>query len=337
MLSGKEKFLSVMRGEMPLKWMGYAFEPFPKTPFHAVIDPITIWDILFIQGEYVVDNWGVAHRFIPGEDPGIIPIVTEENQVIKDMAKWRDYVTFPQIPDDLDWSAAKEAAAAAREADEFVMCATFRGLFERLHCLRTFENTLVDMYIDPDSCYDFFGAYTDWKLQVAERLCDEIGPDIIHSHDDWGSKQQPFFSPDKFEELLFPHYKRLYDYYKKRGVIVQHHCDSFIQGFENYLVGIGADMWQGALPENDLIAMRENTKGKLLYLGGLDQGVIDRPQDEVTEEEIRAHVRAAIDKYAPGGLWLPCIGGIECINTWVTPIVIDECNRYGAEWLAGQQ
>jgi hypothetical protein len=335
-MSKKDFFISAMRGEKPQKWMGYAFAPFPASPFHAVIDPITVWDILFIQGEYVVDNWGVAHRFIPGEDPGIIPIVTEENQTIKDMTKWRDYVVFPEIPADLDWADAKKAAAAARENDEFVMVPTFRGLFERLHCLRTFENTLVDMYLEPESCYAFFDAYTDWKLKVAEQICDELQPDIIHSHDDWGSKHQPFFSPDKFKALLFPHYERLYAYYKKRGVLVQHHCDCFIQGFEQHLVDFGADMWQGALPENDLVAMRENTGGKLLMLGGLDQGAIDKPQGEVTEEQIREHVRQAIDKYGPGGSWLPCIGGIECLNAWVNPIVIDECNRYGAEWLSKQ-
>ena len=41
--------------------------------------------------------------------------------------------------------------------------------------------------------------------------------------------------------------------------------------------------------------------------------------------------------YAPGGSFLPCIGSLECLNAWVTPVVIDECNKYGAEWLARQK
>jgi hypothetical protein len=302
--------------------------------FHCVIDPITIWDILFISGEDVTDNWGVKHRYIPGVDPGIIPMVTEQNQVIKDITRWREYVTFPKIPDNLDWSAARAQSDEVRAAGKLVMVPTFRGLFERLHCLMTFENTLIALYEEPDSCYEFFEAYTDWKLDVARLLCDNIKPDVIHSHDDWGSKTQPFFSPQKFRELFKPHYTRLYDYYRSRGVIVQHHCDSYITGFEKDLVETGAAMWQGAIPSNDLLTMMKNTDGKLLFLGGLDQGVIDQAEGEVTEEEIRAHVREAIDKYAPSGCFLPCIGGIECINTWVTPIVIDECNRYGAQWLA---
>jgi len=52
---------------------------------------------------------------------------------------------------------------------------------------------------------------------------------------------------------------------------------------------------------------------------------------------VRAEVRRAIDTYAPGGAFLPCIASLECIHEHVTPIVIDKCNRYGAEWLRKQR
>ena len=93
-------------------------------------------------------------------------------------------------------------------------------------------------------------------------------------------------------------------------------------------------MWQGVLPSNDIPAIQKATQGKLLLMGGLDQGLIDR--EDVSEEEVRAEVRRAIDTYCPGGSFLPCVGSLECLNAWVTPVVIDECNRYGAEWLAKQ-
>ncbi len=332
-MTKKEQFLSVMRNEKPAKWMGYGFDAFPQVTFHCVIDPISIWDILFISGEYVVDNWGVAHRNLPG-DPGIIPIVTEENQVIKDITKWRDYVTFPEIPE-LDWTDAKAAVAQVDRENEFVMVPTFRGLFERAHCLMTFEDTLINMYEEPEAMNEFFSAYTDWKLKVVEQLIDNMQPDIIHSHDDWGSKHNMFFAPEVFRKLLKPHYERLYSYIKSRGVMVQHHCDCYATDIAKDLVDIGVDMWQGVLPQNDIPRIQKETEGKLLILGGLDQALID--QADVTEEVVRAEVRRAIDEYAPGGAFLPCIGSLECLNTWVTPVVIDECNKYGAEWLAKQK
>lgn len=332
-MNAKELFLSAMRNEKPMKWMGYAFQAFPQSTFHVVLDPISIWDILQFSGESVVDNWGVVHRYLPG-DPGIIPMVNDNNKVIKDITKWRDYVHFPEIPE-LDWSDAKKACDAVDRETTFVMVPSFRGLFERAHCLMTFEDTLINMYEEPDAMYELFGAYTDWKLKVFEQLIDNLHPDILHSHDDWGSKTALFFSPQKFRELLKPHYERLYSYVKKRGVLIQHHADCYCQGIENDMVDLGIDMWQGVFPTNDINLIKKNTGGKMLLLGGLDQQTIDR--EDATEDEIRAEVRRAIDAYAPGGAFLPCVPSLECINTHVTPIVIDECNRYGAEWLKKNQ
>ena len=329
----KEMFMSALRNERPIKWMGYGFEAFPKIKFHCVMDPISIWDILQFTGEAAIDNWGGTIRFLPG-DPGWIPIVNDQNKVIKDITKWRDYVKFPEIPN-LDWSDAKKTIEGIDRETTLVMVPSFRGLFERAHCLMPFEEVLISLYEEPESMYEFFDAYADWKLKVFEQLIDNLKPDILHTHDDWGSKTALFFSPAKFRELLKPHYERIYGYVKKRGVLIQHHADCYCMGIENDMVDLGIDMWQGALPSNDIVQVKKNTQGKILLMGGIEQGVIDRA--DATEDEIRGEVRRAIDAYAPGGAFLPCIGSLECINEFVTPIVIDECNRYGAEWLKKQQ
>lgn len=331
-MNKKELFLSVMRNEKPIKWMGYGFAAFPQDKYHVVLDPISIWDILWLSGEAAVDHWGVTHRFLPG-DPGIIPIVNEENKVIKDITRWRDYVKFPEIPE-LDWSDAKKAVDAIDRETTMVMVPSFRGLFERSHCLMPFEEALMNMYQEPEAMYELYGAYADWKLKVFEQLIDNLSPDIIHTHDDWGSKTNLLFSPDKFRELLKPHYKRMYSYIKERGVLVQHHADCFCQGLEKDMVDLGVDMWQGVLPTNDIVQIQKNTEGKMLLMGGLEQDLIDK--EDATEEIIRGEVRRAIDTYAPGGAFLPCIPSLETINEHVTPIVIDECNRYGEEWLKKQ-
>ncbi|MBN2419855.1 MAG: hypothetical protein JXL81_10755, partial [Deltaproteobacteria bacterium] len=249
-MNKKEQFLSVLKNEKPIKWMGYGFEAFPQLRFHCVIDPISIWDILQFSGAAAVDNWGGVLRFLPG-DPGIIPIVNQDNKVIKDITKWKDYVKFPEIPD-LDWSDAKKTIDEIDRDNTLIMVPTFRGLFERAHCLMPFEECLMAMYGEPESMYEFFGAYTDWKIKVVEQLIDNLQPDVIHSHDDWGSKDNLLFSPDTFRELLKPHYARLYSYIKGRGVLVQHHADCYCQGIEKDMVEIGCDMWQGVLPTNDI-------------------------------------------------------------------------------------
>jgi hypothetical protein len=97
-MNKKEQFLSVLNNEAAHEMDGYGFEAFPQIMFHCVIDPISVWDILQFSGEAAIDNWGGTLRFLPG-DPGIIPIVNKNNQVIKDITKWKDYVQYSQNPE----------------------------------------------------------------------------------------------------------------------------------------------------------------------------------------------------------------------------------------------
>ncbi|MDR2420792.1 MAG: uroporphyrinogen decarboxylase (URO-D) [Oscillospiraceae bacterium] len=344
-MTKKELFMSALRNDRPPKFMGHAFDAFPQEAvfgpggpevlFHAVIDPITNWDILQFSGERYQDLWGVTHRYIVGEDPGIIPLTDASNQVIQDMERWRDYVKFPQIPKDLDWGPAQAQCKAAHERGELVMLPTFRGLFERLHSLRAFEFVMEDLMLYPDECEEFFDAYLDWKLEVLKQLCDNVDFDIIHSHDDLGAKEKLFFSPSIFREMLKPRYEKLYAYAHSRGKLVQHHCDCYITPFAADFAEINIDMWQGALPTNDILLIQKqlNEKGlNMLLMGGLESAIIDSP--DATDEEIRAEVRRAIDTYAPGGHFLPCIGSINCLYEKNEAIVVDEMNKYGAEWVA---
>ncbi|NLT13298.1 MAG: uroporphyrinogen decarboxylase (URO-D) [Clostridiales bacterium] len=347
-MNKKEAFMSALRNDKPPKWMGHAFDAQtnevafgpggPELLFHAVIDPISNWDTLQFSGECYKDLWGVTNRYIIGVDPGIIPLTDTKNQVIKDMEHWRDYVKFPEIPKDLDWSYAQAQCKAARERGELIMIPSFRGLFERLHCLRAFECVMEDLMLYPDECVEFFEAYTDWKLEAFKLLIDNLDFDIMHSHDDLGAKTKLFFSPQIYRDMLKPNYKRLYDYCHSRGILVQHHCDCFIEPFAIDFAEIGIDMWQGALPTNDIVKIQKELDEKglnMLMMGGLEAAIVDN--ELATEEEIRAEVRRAIDTYGPGGHFLPCIGSINCLYEKNEVIAIDEMNRYGAEWIKKQQ
>ncbi|MDR2606600.1 MAG: uroporphyrinogen decarboxylase (URO-D) [Oscillospiraceae bacterium] len=346
MATNKEIFLSILKNEKPLGMTG-AFAAFPdgaavfgpggaERLFHAIIDPISNWDILQFSGERYLDNWGVTHRYILGVDPGIVPLTDDSNKVIKDITKWRDYVKFPEIPKDLDWSACRNHVKEMQDAGYLTMIPSFRGLFERLHSLETFEDVLIDMYEEPEAVNEFFEAYTDWKLEVFTQILDNVpNVDMIHSHDDLGSLQSMFFSPDKFRELLKPHYKRLYDFVHSRGVLVQHHCDCYVEPIVLDFAEMGVDMWQGALPTNDIVKLQKQLDEKgynLMMLGGIDQTLVDR--EDVTDEAIRGEIHRAIDTYAPGGHFMPCIGSITCLHDHATEVCEDEMVKYGTEWYA---
>ncbi|MDR0817775.1 MAG: hypothetical protein LBN35_03965 [Clostridiales Family XIII bacterium] len=322
----KEQFLSVLHGDAPSRWLGYAFHAFPPG-FPVIWDSVTMLDAAN-SGTYV-DLWGATWRH-DESDPGAIPIVTQENKVIKDLKNWRDYVKFPDLTG-LDWTGTDAQLSHVDREKFFVMVPSFYGPFERLHALMPFDEVLLSMYDEPELVYEILSALTDWKIEALGRVIDHVKPDIIHSHDDWGSKTSLFFSPAMFREVLKPHYTRLYRYIKSRGVLVQHHADCFCQGLERDMVDMGIDMWQGAVPSNDIVQMIKNTEGKLLILGGIDQEIIDHA--DADEADIRAEVRRAIDAYAPAGSYLPCAASVVPVHDGILDIVVDECDKYGEIWL----
>jgi hypothetical protein len=150
-------------------------------------------------------------------------------------------------------------------------------------------------------------------------LVGNMRPEVILSHDDWGSKTKLFMSPEVWREFIKPEYVKMYGYLKEQGVIIMHHADSFLEPIVGDMVELGIDIWQGALPENDLVRLQQETDGGITFMGGTAASVIDRADS--TEEEVRAEVLRACKAYAPLGHFIPAAtygGPDDCIypNTY---------------------
>ncbi len=331
MATMKEKFLARMRGEST-DWLGDPWDCFADSggPFKPLfMDPVFgLTEVKF--DEFYQDSFGVTYYWKTG-DPGTTPIITPENVVVKDLAHWRDYVKFPDISN-LDWSAAEAQVATADRDEHLVMCITAPGMFEFSHNVMGFEEALIAYIEEPELMNELLAAYTDWKIEWAKGICDHIKPDVIHSHDDWGSKQSLFMSPKSWRQCIKPHFARLYEYYKSRGVLVQHHSDCVNHEVVEDMVEIGIDMWQGCIPQNDIPGIFKRTNGKLCLLGGIDMQKTDIPN--WNEDVIRNEVRRAIDDYADLGPFIPCVANIVAIYPEVGAILHDEMNAYGAKWVA---
>lgn len=151
------------------------------------------------------------------------------------------------------------------------------------------------------------------------------------SHDDWGSKNSLFVSPEVWREFIKPQYTKTYKYMKDHGVIVMHHADSYMEPIVEGMVEIGVDIWQDVLPENDIVKLQKQLNGRMTLMGGIDASIVDRADS--TEEDIRKEVRRACETYGPGGHFIPCItyGGPGCLFPHVDPIIDDEIAKYNKE------
>lgn len=329
MYTPKENFLRLMRNDNP-KWFGDPWSCFNGSFLGPLImDAITMVNGTPKPGEVgKVDIWGVSNDW-PLDQPGFVPNVTNENKALKDIHAWRDVINFDNLPPVLPWHLGKEMIDKA-DPDKLTMVPSFCGMFEFAHNLMGFEDALCNFMLEQNEMYDLLSAYTDWKIKTMEMIIDELHPDIIHSHDDWGDKRRLFMDPSLWREMIKPHFARLYGYIKSRGVLVQHHNDGVSDDVCEDMVDIGIDMWQGVLPQNDIPAVIERTEGKLFLLGGIDMQKIDFPDSK--EEDIRAHAREVIDTYAHLGSFIPCPTNITPIYKHVEEILNDELNKYGKEF-----
>ncbi|MEE0954318.1 MAG: uroporphyrinogen decarboxylase family protein [Eubacterium sp.] len=284
-----------------------------------------------IRGTESTDAWG-THISFPQDAPAAIPIVTPENQVIKDISEWKDYVKVPDLIGKCSegWETALENKAKI-DQDKYLTCVIMgTGIFEQMHMLMTFEDTLTSFLEDPDATHELIDCICEYRYTYMKLVVDHLHPDLIISHDDWGSKNSLFFSPDIWREFFKEPYRRLYSYLHSEGVIVMHHGDSYMQPIVPDMAEIGVDIWQGVLNTNDIALLSEQVGDRMLLMGGVDS-VIDRA--DASEEEIRTEVRSTLAKYGKlKGFWPGMTyGGPGTIYPEVEGIVIDEINKYNLE------
>jgi hypothetical protein len=293
-------------------------------------DPILLYERGGVaRGKTFVDPWGVTFGW-PEDQPAAAPFHTEENRVIKDIAHWRDELRIPDSAGECaGWEEAAERAASVDRKEYLVTVLMSTGVFERLHFLMGFEDALTNMLLEPEAYAELCDAILESRMNTAKALIDNLKPDAVLSHDDWGMKTSLFMNPDAWREFFKPRYKKLYDYIHSRGVLVMHHADSFLEPIAADMAEIGVDVWQGALPQNDLVRLQKELEGRMTLMGGIDSAGLDRPDS--TEEEIRAETRRACETYGPGGHFIPCstygVPG-DTIHSHIDPIVSDEIERY---------
>ena len=225
---------------------------------------------------------------------------------------------------------ALSSAAQVDRSQKLVLCFMGTGIFEQSHFLMGFEDALMNLLLEPESMQELVDAIAEYRFQYAKLLVDNLHPDIILSHDDWGSKTSLFMQPDIWRQFFKEHYRRIYGYMHDHGVLVMHHADSFLEPIVEDMVEIGVDVWQGVLPENYIVKLQKQLDGRMTIMGGID-ATIDR--EDAKEEEIRADVRRACSTYGPAGHFIPCMtyGLAGTIYPKTDEIISDEIEAYNRE------
>ena len=256
------------------------------------------------RGTVSKDRWGTTISF-PADAPGPMPVTTDGLAVCPDITRWRETVHAPDIAACTEgWEACRAAARAACGEEKLLTGFMATVIFEQCHFLMGFENTLTALYEHPDEMHELIGYITEYRMQYAKLVVENLHPEVMFTHDDWGTKDALFMKPEMWREFFKEPYRRFYGYIRSRGVIAIHHADSYLVPIVEDMAEIGIQVWQGVLPENDIPALQQKLHGRLVLMGGMG-AAIDRA--DAAPEEIYGYAMDTLRRCCPGGHYIPSI------------------------------
>ena len=247
------------------------------------------------------------------------------NYIIKDVSKWREYVTIPDL-DAIDWKARFDGENLQLDRENKVIAIRDPiGLWERAFSMIHTEDLLSGLLEEQEAMFDFFSTVADHKIKMHNYYFDYYKPDLLSFNDDYGHGGGLFMSPDTWRTLIKPNLQRVIDNVKAHGVIYEHHCCGFMVPLAAEIAEMGATAWNTVHFCNNPGEVKKLFGKKLVLAGGmLDTWTLDAP--DTKEDQIRAHVREMCGKMLPGSVYIS-VGMAQHLDR--NPIIQDELLKSG--------
>lgn len=302
MLTKRQNMIETLKGGKPDRYVNQyeALALMLMTPYAMQYPMMPEYDAPAVQ-----NGWGVWNVW-PKGTPGSFPLHDDEHVLCTDITKWRDCIKAPEINYTAeDWAPCVAEMEKIDRNEYFATAAVFPGVFEQTHHFQEISRALMNCLIEPEATKELVDYITEWELKYAEQICKYLKPDALFHHDDWGSQTSTFISPELFEELFVPAYKKIYGYYKDHGVeVIVHHSDSYAATLVPYMIEMGIDVWQGCMSSNNVPELIGKYGDKITFMGAIDSAQVDFPDwtHEIIEERIRKICQDCGTKY-----FIPCI------------------------------
>ena len=315
-MTPKENMLRVLKHDEP-QWV-----PLGTESVHQVGSPV-----VERPGRTGFDAFGVHWTFEAAAEGGTYP--TADGNPIKDIRRWREQITIPDVSK-IDWSGVETQAASIDRDACIVRGFVEMGLFERSYLLLGMDEALMAYVLEPEEMSAMLAAVADYKIALISKFHEAADLDMLWYGDDWGTQSKLFLPPDVWRAIMKPQTQRIYDCMKERGIMVWQHSCGRIDSIFGDMVEMGAQVWCPCQPCNDLAGLKRRYSGQIAFSGGIDsQFVLHRPG--VTTDEVRAEVRRRIDEMASGGGYIAGPSHGVPYDPEIIAAMNDEIRTYGRE------
>jgi hypothetical protein len=289
LLTEKENYLRIMRGEMP--------EFLPKYDFFG-------WNVSGnpFRGKkteegYDIDEYGMVHKGNPESMGGVMPV--PGRILLDDITRWRDVIKTPDVSS-VDWETFSKKQLEDKDTENNPVIMGVGDFFMKLVNFMSFTEGLIALQEEPEECCAMMEYLGDYYVELLKKYIYWFKPDVISLADDVSAAQMPFVSVGTYRDIILPHHKRLADIALDNGLPLLMHCCGKCEMFIDSWLEIGVSAWEPAQVSNDLTAIKKKYGRKLAICGGWDNtGPVSMP--ETGDEEFREAVINYIDTFAPNG------------------------------------
>jgi uroporphyrinogen decarboxylase len=215
--------------------------------------PPFVFDIEdYIEGKNLKkeDEWGVVWGFGDTLSGGGIPIESP----MRSLEDIKDY----EFPDPLASGRFDGIHSIIGGYENKYCYATWFGLlFERLHFLLGFNETLMALMTDRREVEYALDRIVDFNIGLINGLADSLGNRIhaFASTDDWGGQKNIFIDPELWRKLFKPRYAKISEEIHKRGLDFWMHSDGKIEEIIPDFIEIGVDVFN--LNTSKLLGIKE--------------------------------------------------------------------------------
>ena len=163
-------------------------------------------------------------------------------------------------------------------------------LWEKAYMLVGMENMMDYFYSEPDYARTVLHKIMDFQMGIAEHYI-KNGVEMVGLGDDLGCQDRLLLSPYIINEFLAPEYKRLFDFYKDRDVLIGFHSCGHVEPILELFIELGVNILNPMqATANDFRRVISVTKGRMAILGGISTKIIM----EGSDDDIRAVVKETI-------------------------------------------
>jgi hypothetical protein len=163
------------------------------------------------------------------------------------------------------------------------------GIYWAIRDLVGFENLSVLFYDDPDLVHEMFDYWAWFLMELLDEPLRQLDVDVVMLNEDMAYKKQCMMSPPLMERFLLPNYRKLYRFFRDRGV------EALVMDSDGYNNQILDVLYPEALDGIQPIEIAAGNDPEVIlreYAGIHIHGGIDKRELRFSREQLRAEVAA---------------------------------------------